>query len=235
MTGAFAMRIATAGLLAGMLCACARGSEIAPGPVVATPDPALGQAAYSDAEPATPVLRPSDVISVMVFREPELSTERAVVAADGTISMPLLGTVRIAGRTPAEIERQMETLLDERYLRDPDVTVNVVDYVSHRVSVEGAVTEPGIYQFQPGTRLSGAIALANGLERTARPRDVAVFRQGEGGLEVARFDYSAISRGTMLDPVLVPGDRVVIGTDRLGQAWQDVLRALPAFGTFTQI
>ena len=52
---------------------------------------------------------------------------------------------------------------------------------------------------------------------------------------VAKFDYRAVSQGTMIDPVLEPGDRVVVGTSGLSQFWQDLLRALPAFGLFTNV
>jgi polysaccharide export outer membrane protein len=49
---------------------------------------------------------------------------------------------------------------------------------------------------------------------------------------VAKFDYGQIRQGTMLDPILEPGDRVVMGTDGLSQFWEDLLMALPAFGIF---
>ncbi len=49
---------------------------------------------------------------------------------------------------------------------------------------------------------------------------------------VAKFDYRQISQGTMMDPVLQPNDRVVVGTDGLSVFWQDLLKALPAFGIF---
>lgn len=180
-------------------------------------------------------MRSGDVVSITVFREPELSTDRAIVSPDGSVSLPLLGEVQLAGARAGEVERELEQMLEARFLRDADVAINVIEYASHLVTVEGAVEEPGIYPFQPGTRLSGAIALAQGLERSARSRDIAVFRDSTDGVLVAKFDYSAIRAGSMADPVLVPGDRVVIGTDGLSQFWQDFLRALPAFGLFTQL
>lgn len=100
------------------------------------------------------------------------------------------------------------------------------------MTVEGAVDKPGVYAFQPGARLSTAIALASGPKRTAKASQVAVFRESPQGIMVAKFDYVQVSRGTMLDPVLEPGDRVVMGTDGLSVFWEDLLRALPAFGVF---
>jgi polysaccharide export outer membrane protein len=100
--------------------------------------------------------------------------------------------------------------------------------------VEGAVTESGVFEFTPGTRLSGGIALAKGPTRVADVREVAIFREGPSGTLIAKFDYAQVRAGGMMDPVLQPGDRIVVGTDNLSQTWQDILRALPAFGIFSQ-
>lgn len=219
-------------MLAALACAaCAATQPIQPGIVpqgeVATlPDQVTGDA-Y--------VLRPADVIQVMVFREQELSLESVAVSADGRVSFPLVGNMTVAGLTVADLADQLERELGSRFLRDPDVTVNVLEYGSHKVTVEGAVEEPGVYNFQPGTRLSGGVAMAKGVKRVAAMREVAVFRPTTAGMEVAKFDLAAVSAGTMADPVLAPGDRIVVGTDNLAQFWQDFLRALPAFGLFTQL
>jgi polysaccharide export outer membrane protein len=61
---------------------------------------------------------------------------------------------------------------------------------------------------------------------------VAVFRESPQGIMIAKFDYQQVRQGTMLDPVLEPGDRVVMGTDGLSVFWEDLLKALPAFGIF---
>ena len=102
----------------------------------------------------------------------------------------------------------------------------------HLVTVEGAVDKPGVYSFQPGARLSTAVAMASGPKRTAKVSQVAVFRESPQGVMVAKFDYAQVSRGAMLDPVLEPGDRVVMGTDGLSVFWEDLLKALPVFGVF---
>ena len=64
---------------------------------------------------------------------------------------------------------------------------------------------------------------------------MAIFREAPQGLTVAKFDYRAVQQGTMIDPVLQPGDRVVVGTSGLSQFWQDVLKTLPAFAIFTNL
>ncbi|WP_231638817.1 polysaccharide biosynthesis/export family protein [Aurantiacibacter marinus] len=208
---------------------------VAPGPVVSQAAAELGQDGYGSSLTASYVLRPSDVIKVDVFREADLSLESVAVSATGEVSLPLIGQITVAGLSAGEVEDRIEEMLATRYLRNPRVSVNVLNYNSHQVTVEGRVESPGLYDFRPGTRLSGAIALAQGLSRVAEPDEIAIFRQADDGIEVAKFDYTAVRSGTMLDPVLHPGDRVVVGTDGLSQLWQDLLRALPLFALFTRI
>ena len=137
--------------------------------------------------------------------------------------------------TAPDLGQTITQKLAGSYLRNPHVSVNVIQYASHRVTVEGAVEKRGVYEFKPGERLSSAIALAGGPSRVSRNEQVAVFRRLESGLAVAKFNYDAIQQGTMIDPVLLPGDRVVVGVDGLEQFWQDMLKSLPVFALFTRI
>ena len=195
----------------------------------------LGQAGYATKLPETYTLRPSDVISVSVFREEGLTLGSVPVSASGEISFPLVGPLQVEGLTAPQLETRLEELLNARFLRNPDVTVNILEYTSHRVTVEGSVTNPGLFTFIPGTRLSGGIALANGVTRVGDERNVAVFRDTPEGVAVAKFDYREVQDGTALDPVLQPGDRIVVGLDSLAQMWEDAIRLLPTFGYFYRI
>lgn len=217
------------------LAACANSQTARIGLVDSSTNAALGQQGYSSVESEVYLLRPSDVVSVTVFREPDLSITNVPVNADGTLSMPLLGTLKVEGLTSAQLEKKVTEKLAAGSLVDPRVSVNVMQFGSHLVTVEGAVEKPGMYPFKPGTRLSGAISLAAGPSRVARTRDVAIFRRTAQGISVAKFDYAAVRSGNMLDPVLEPSDRVVVGTSGLSQFWQDLLKALPAFALFTNL
>jgi polysaccharide export outer membrane protein len=218
-----------------LACAgCAAQAPIEPGIANIAPNGSMGQSEYIATVGASYLLRPADKVSVTVFREAELSLPEVVISAEGRISVPLVGPIQAAGMTVEQLETRIEELYDARYLRSPDVAVNVVDYGSHVVTVEGSVTESGLFNFRPGTRLSGGIALAKGPTRVADVREVAVFRQSGSGILIAKFDYAQVRAGGMMDPVLQPGDRIVVGTDNLSQTWQDFLRALPAFGMFAQ-
>lgn len=228
-------RMGSVALLAIVATACSSGPIAQPGLVPIAPVAALGQDDYSANSPAPYRLRPSDVISITVFREENLSVPSLVVSGDGAISLPLVGMMNVDGMTIEQVEARIEQVLGARYLREPEVAVNILAYNSHQVTVDGAVENVGVYDFRPGTRLSSGISLAGGLNRVARSTEVAVFRETSEGMAVAKFDYQAIRSGTMLDPVLEPGDRIVVGTDNLSQFWQDVLRAIPLFALFTRV
>lgn len=214
------------------LSACASTPAPIIGSAVTQPRLDLGQQDYSYKRATSYSLRPSDTISIVVFREPDFSLESVKLGVEGNVSMPMLGSIVAAGKTTVQLEEEIERRLSGAGLKSPMVSVNIQNYASHLVTVEGSVSSPGVYAFQPGSRLSSAIALASGPTRTAKVEQMAVFREGPDGIMIAKFDYGQIKQGTMLDPVLHPGDRVVMGTDGLAVAWQDTLRALPAFGVF---
>ncbi|WP_240505963.1 polysaccharide biosynthesis/export family protein [Erythrobacter colymbi] len=214
------------------LAACASTPEPQVGMSASTPDAAYGQTGFSVSRPTSYNLRPADQISVNVFREPDLSLEKVRIGVDGNVSLPLLGTIPAAGMTTRQLEQDVTRRLAALGLKTPTVSVNIAEYASHLVTVEGSVEKPGVYVFQPGARLSSAIALASGPKRSAKLEQVAVFRESPQGIMIAKFDYAQVKQGTMLDPVLEPGDRVVIGTDGLSVFWEDLLKALPAFGVF---
>ena len=218
---------------AASLAGCASTPDPVIGRAASQPVQELGQASYTAARSSTYALRPSDQISVVVFREPDLSLPSVRVGVEGNISLPMIGSIPAAGMSAKQLEQDVTRRLAAAGVRNPIVSVNVSEYASHVVTVEGAVESPGVYAFQPGARLSTAIALASGPKRVSKESQLAVFRETPQGVMVAKFDYAQIRQGTMLDPVLEPGDRVVMGTDGLSQFWEDLLRAIPAFGIFT--
>lgn len=220
------------GLALASLAACASTPDPVIGASVTQPRAELGQSNYSYQRPTTYLLRPSDRISVNVFREPEFSLEAVRIGVEGSVSLPMLGSIPAAGMTAKQFEQDVTRRLAAVGLKSPLVSINVAEYASHLVTVEGAVDQPGVYSFQPGARLSSAIAMAKGPKRSAKVDQVAVFRESPEGIMVAKFDYGQMKQGVMLDPVLEPGDRVVMGTDGLSVFWEDLLKALPAFGVF---
>ncbi|MEE4540297.1 MAG: polysaccharide biosynthesis/export family protein [Erythrobacter sp.] len=231
-TSAAAMRAALCASATMAVMGCASTPDPVIGMAATQPRADLGQAGYSQSRSQTYALRPADRISVNVFREPDFSLETVRIGVAGNVSIPMLGAIPAAGMTAAEFEQNVAARLAAVGLREPMVSVNIVEYASHLVTVEGAVNDPGVYNFEPGARLSSAVALGGGTTNVAKLDQVAVFRESPEGIMIAKFDYAQVRQGTMLDPLLQPGDRVVVGIDGLSAFYQDVLRALPAFAFF---
>ncbi|MDF7774406.1 polysaccharide export protein [Sphingomonas sp. AOB5] len=197
-----------------------------------------GQDAYTiiPAAPTDVVLReyrlqPADIVSVVVYREPELSISQVEVDSQGRVPMPLLGPVEAVGATTDELAELIRKRLLQ-YLNEPRVTVYVASAVSQRVVVDGSVIQPGIYEFRGRTTLLGAISLARGPNNVAQLDEVAIFRRQGGKLYAAKFDLRAIRRGEMPDPEILGNDTVVVGFSGLRSAWRDFLQALPAVAIF---
>lgn len=188
------------------------------------------------ADPASAVgayrIGSGDTLNVRVFQVADLSVDEARVGASGLIDLPLVGSVRAAGRTPSELAEDIERRLEDGYVRDPQVTVSVVESSSQKITVDGAVTEAGVFEMQGRTTLLQAVAMAKGATRTANLRSVAVFRVTNDQRTVAVFDLAAIRRGEAVDPVLIGDDVVIVDTSQMSVIMREVLTALPGLAVF---
>jgi polysaccharide export outer membrane protein len=126
---------------------------------------------------------PEDLLEISVLEAPELS-RTARVSESGEISLPLLGAVTVAGRTPRQEEAVLEELLRRSYLKDPHVSIFVKEITSHSVSVLGAVKRPGVLQIRGPKRLVEILSMAEGLADDAGD-SVLVIHQGiyDGGAQ----------------------------------------------------
>lgn len=103
-----------------------------------------------------------DLIEISVFEIPDLN--RIVrVSSNGTISLPLLGEIKVEGLTPTEVEGRLRDELGRRYLQDPQVSVFVKEHGSSKVSVLGAVGKPGVYEMTGPRTLLQILSQAGGL------------------------------------------------------------------------
>ena len=200
-----------------------------------------GPDAYSTVPAQTSELQPEyligplDVLSIVVFGEPELSFKEIQVDASGNLRYPLIGSLTVAGRTPSQLNDLITTRLNERYLRNAQVTVVVTSSVRQRITVEGQVTEPGVYEIPGGsTTLLEAVARAKSPTRVAKLDQVVVFRMIDGERRGARFDLQAIRDGRAPDPELRGGDVVVVGYSSVKGVFRDFLTTAPFFNIFTR-
>lgn len=173
-----------------------------------------------------------DKINVRVFQVPDLSFDDLVIDTSGNVQMPLIGTVVGSGRTPGEMSADIAQRLSAQYLRDPQVTVTVTEAASQKITIDGAVTKPGVYEMRGSTSLLQAVAMAEGPTRLADLSKVAVFRTIEGRRSVALFDLDAIRQGRAEDPRVLGDDVVVVDISRLNSALREILGAVPALAVF---
>lgn len=173
-----------------------------------------------------------DKLSVRVFQVEDLSFDELIVDTSGNIQLPLIGAVRAAGQTAGEMSRGIATQLAAQYLRDPQVTVTVIEAASQKITVDGAVTKPGVYEMRGSTSLLQAVAMAEGPTRVADLRKVAIFRTLDGRRAVAVFDLEAIRQGRASDPQVLGDDVVVVDTSRLSATLREIISAVPAFAAF---
>lgn len=139
-----------------------------------------------------------DEIAVNVFNEPDLSLAKTRVAANGTISMPLIGQVTVKGLTIDEVELKITKLYLGDYLKKPDVSVSIVEY--RQFYVNGEVDKPGGYSYREGMTIQRAISLAGGFTERASRSKIRLMRENNSK------NVSSVDLNT---PVL-PGDVITV-------------------------
>ncbi len=178
------------------------------------------------AEGRIALVGPLDTIAVNVFGVPELSREMQVDAG-GRIAMPLIGTIDAGGKTAQELARDIERRLSGQYVRNPNVTVNIISSVSQVVTVDGQVVEPGLYPVTNQMTLLRAVASARGLTEFADEDDVVILRTVNGQRVAGLYNISAIRRGQYADPSLYANDLVVVGDSPQRRLFRDFVSVAP--------
>jgi len=158
------------------------------------------------------MIGPQDKLDVNVSQLPDL-TKEVQVDPSGQILLPLIGQVQAAGRTPAQLSDDIATALKRKYMRDPIVVVSVKEANGEKVTIDGAVSKPGVYPLTGPTTLLQAVALAQGPDpKLANPHKVAIFRTVGGERRSAFFDLQSIRSGKAQDPAVYGNDIVVVDT-----------------------
>ena len=177
---------------------------------------------------------PLDVIRVEVFGAPELTREAEVDAA-GNFSLPLAGPVVAAGRTPAELSNAIASLLKQRYLKNPQVSVNIVKAQSKTFTVDGAVRQPGNYPILGKMTLQQAIATARGADVAANLNNVVIFRNSGNQRVAALFSLKDIRAGRLEDPQVYGNDIIVVGESAARRFIRDFGTMFPVLGQFVPV
>ena len=169
------------------------------------------------AAPTAPVdnyrLAPDDLIQMKVYREEDMDcTVR--LSRDGTVTLPLLGIVRIAGQTANEAGATLRELLGRDYIRNPQVTVTVLEFTRQTFTILGQVLKPGAYKMpnQGAFTLLQAIGRGGGYTRIANPSSVTIKRQVGGRETLLKVNAKALARESNAQPFLIlPGDTITVG------------------------
>jgi polysaccharide export outer membrane protein len=155
------------------------------------------------------VIGTSDEVSVKVFREADLDTLGEVSPA-GTLTIPLLGPVKIAGLSPVQAEKVIEARLRDGYLVRPQVSVAIVKRVVRTVTVLGQARQPGVFTLPDNRKLTllEAIGMAGGLTEIANERKVRLKSGRTGATRIV--DVKRIMDGKSADITLSSGDIINI-------------------------
>lgn len=145
-----------------------------------SPAPQRNLQRLTEAPPPQPLnyhLRPNDLVHVKVFQEEDMFTTTRV-GLDGTIQFPLIGKVKLSGLSVAAATDHIQGLLAKGLLKDPIVSVTLLEHAPQRFTILGQVQKPGTYDCPAGQELSllAAIGYAGGYTRIANPAKVTVKR-----------------------------------------------------------
>jgi polysaccharide export outer membrane protein len=135
-----------------------------------------------------------DVLSINVWKEPELSLREVVVRPDGKISLPLISDIQVSGLTPKQLQQQISEKLKE-FVASPNVTVTVIKALSQTVSVVGEVNRPGTYPLGSPITVLELLARAGGVTELARAKDIKIIRKEKGKTLQIPFNYKEILKG----------------------------------------
>ena len=161
--------------------------------------PAAARAQAADTANSNYRLGAGDVITIQVLGEDDLKRERIRLSDAATISYPILGELRLSGKTVGELERLIGDGLRGRYLVNPQVNVTIIEYRAFYIN--GQVERPGSYAYIPGLTVIKAISLAGGFKERASKEKIFIIREA---------DPKQVRERAGLNVPVEPGDIVTV-------------------------
>ncbi len=166
-------------------------------------------------------IQPGDQLAITVLEDDTLNRQ-LLVLPDGSISVPLAGTIRAGGRSVESVESAIADRLASNFAVRPSVFVSVVSvdetYGTFPIFVMGQVATPGVVEVEPGTTMLQAIALAGGLDRFAATKRIQLRRSNSTGQErLYLFNFKAVERGGAIQSMITlrEGDVILVPERRL--------------------
>jgi polysaccharide export outer membrane protein len=183
----------------------------APGQQAARPQaPSVENAPAGVPLPSGYVIGPDDVLTVVLWREKDMSAD-VVVRPDGKITLPLLNELQAAGLTPEQLRGAIEKAAS-KYVAEPNATVIVKAINSRKVHILGNVGKAGTYPLTGDMTVLQLIATAGGLQEYADAKHITVMRKENGRDQALKFNYKDVIRqkNVQQNVLLKPGDTVVV-------------------------
>jgi polysaccharide export outer membrane protein len=171
---------------------------------------ALACATHAMAQDPNYTVKPGDLLSINVWKEPDLQKE-TLVRPDGSFSFPLVGEIDARGKTVADLNKAISQKLT-RFISDPVVTVSIQEVKGNKVYVIGQVNKPGEFIMNPSVDVMQALSMAGGTTPFASLGDIVVLRRTANGKQALPFRYSDVVKGRKMDQNidLQAGDVVVV-------------------------
>lgn len=192
-------------------------------PGTASSQPARGTSPVAASAPASTggvsapvgyILSTNDQVSVEVFGESDLSANGRL-NLEGNLSVPLLGSVHLAGMTLTQAASKLMELYGRDYLVNPRVNVSLLSFARRRFSVLGQVGHPGNFEMPEGSPegidLLEAIAIAGGYTRMAAPERITVRRHNSSGDQLFKVNAKRFTKGSGGGFLVLPGDTINVG------------------------
>jgi polysaccharide biosynthesis/export protein len=166
----------------------------------------------SAALPDDYVVGVEDILSVSVWKEPDLSVKEVVVRPDGKIGIPLIGDIQASELTPMQLQNRITERMKELFVVVPSVTVVVLKIGSRSVSIVGQVAKPGIYYLGSPMTVLELLSRAGGIGPEANKKKISIIRTEGGRTSSFIFNYREVSKGVNLKQniELKNGDQVIV-------------------------
>lgn len=180
------------------------------------------------------VFRIGDTAIVDVFDFERLSGSH-IVNRSGTILLPLVGTVEVAGLSTLQLQELLTDRYGADYLQNPSINVGIEAQSFGKIIVDGAVSKPGVFEIDTVIPFTEAIALAQGLDELAERDEIYVIRVVEGKRVIHTVDLAAIQTEGAADPAIIPSDYIFVKNSRNREVYNELLNAIPLLNTFAII
>jgi polysaccharide biosynthesis/export protein len=149
-----------------------------------------------------------DKLRVEVYKDPQMS-QSLQIRPDGKITLPLVGDIPAAGKTPAALRDTLTTSLKD-FITNPVVTVIVVEAQPQTVSVIGEVNTPGTHPIKAQTTVIEALAMAGGFKDFANTKNITIQRSTPTGTTRIKFNYKDAIKSETKQMCVQPGDVIIV-------------------------